>query len=276
MVWDNDVRCPVCESVDRETIRAIPTHPGYTFVRCTHCGMKFYSPRLTEQYVTDNCYRGEEEALRAQHLLDAGVFIGEPECRQQQKAELRSYYRFLLALAVDDFTERNERPPTSLYEIGCSVGWFMDTAKPTIATVHGCDVNTHAVRIGRKAFGHDIDCGAFLKTDVDLSYDLIVALDYIEHTYTPVDDLRRMLEIATPGATLMIKTFLDEFDTHRLYFNPVQHVNHFTSDTLQLALSKAGWNIISFDTQRERVWAQVIALAHKPGIQNEPATQEHQ
>lgn len=263
--WQRDVPCPVCGSGDREPIPRALNEPGYVFVRCRPCGMKFYSPRLRETYMISAYLGGTESKIEAHNLYNTGAFSGKPQGGPDaQKKELRSYYRSLLGLMLAEFDQT--RKPRSLYEAGCNVGWFLSTARETIPVVRGCDANPHAVAIGTVAFGVPIEPGAFLSQKIKDagSYDLVVALDYIEHTYTPVQDLTKMYEIAAPGAVLMLKTFLDELDTNGAYVNPIHHVNHFSASTLRQAVESAGWEIVNFDDQRERVWAQVIVIARKP------------
>ena len=90
-------------------------------------------------------------------------------------------------------------------------------------------------------------------------------LDYIEHTYTPVDDLKKMHEMTSPHGVLILKTFLDELDEKGAYIHPTFHAFHFTEQTLRRALEEAGWNILLFDTERERSLALVTVFAARVG-----------
>ena len=265
VAMESDVACPVCAARDAEPIEQRTF--GCTFVQCRRCGMRYYSPRMTEDYVLATYMHTPDAKAEAENLYCNGVLTGAPEkSPEYQKAAIETYYVDLLGGQAKWFKLHNSREPTSLFETGCAVGWYMKAARDRIlappARVAGCDANPYAAAVARERFGFDVVDGRFshrpVRSEERGSYDLLAAMDYIEHTYTPVEDLRILRDLSAPNGVLILKTFLEEFDTTGSYIHPVFHCNHFTAKTLKLALAEAGWRILEFNDERERVYAQAI------------------
>lgn len=262
-IWESGVACPVCGSGQNRTLREDVKPLGCVFVEC-ECGHRYYSPRLRERHVVETILNGPAAKAEAIRMYETGSFGPLDRTPAEQLAALERYYADLVRIAREHFGRRNGRAPVSLIEAGTCVGWLLKAAQATIPKVCGCDANHFAVEIGRDKLGLDLRAGTFLSLPFDPSYDIIVAMDYIEHTYTPVEDLKKMYALANPGAVLMVKTFLEDLDGSEAYVNAVHHVNHFSAATLKRALVYAGWQVLEFDDQRERYIAQVIVYAGKP------------
>lgn len=271
--WQIDVPCPICGSRNVEKLRQDTTW-NYQFVECCNCSMRYYDRRMAEEYVVARFLHSDAAREEAENMFTNAVMYGKPEgTPEEQKAQLRTYYDFLLGLQTDWFAKENlGSMPRSLLEVGTSIGWFMKFGRERFAAndadlrVRGCDANSFAADLGRERFGFDIFAGTFqaMPAVEGERYDLVTALDYIEHTYTPLEDLRKMQAMANPGGILFIKTFIEEMDSSGSYIHPVFHANHFSARALKLAVERAGWRILEFDDERERVFAQASLFAVKP------------
>jgi hypothetical protein len=194
--YESGVRCDMCGST-----RATPfgPHPAEaaeklrqnwncTFVRCDDCGLQFYSPRLTEDYAVKTFLEGQDAELEANNMADLGVFFGEPQGSPQEQIEsLRVYYTQIFEGLCERFMAIHGRLPTSMFEVGTSVGWFAKAAREYITgkglpfDFAGCDANVFSARNGRTRFGLDIQGSTFSKYEVSPGqlghYDMIVGLD---------------------------------------------------------------------------------------------------
>ncbi|GJD86285.1 GTP 3',8-cyclase [Methylobacterium haplocladii] len=273
LCWETEVPCPVCASRDVDVLRQDQIW-GYQFVSCRNCTTRYYDRRMSERYVINHFLHGDGAREEAINLYENGVMVGEPHgTPDEQKRQLETYYAFLLDLQTRWYRLANHgRDPVSLFEIGTSVGWFLHFARQshdlngTTLRVAGCDANPYAAKVGRSRLNLDLFAGIYQDYDPINSlvkYDLITALDYIEHTYTPLEDLKKMYNMANTGAVLFIKTFIEEMDPNGTYVHPVFHANHFSERSLKLAIEKAGWEVLEFDTERERVFAQASVFAVK-------------
>jgi SAM-dependent methyltransferase len=81
--------------------------------------------------------------------------------------------------------------------------------------------------------------------DLEGGYDLVTAIEVLEHVLDPVAELRRIRSLMRPGGLLLLTTgnaepFADAL-TEWSYVIPEIHVSFFEPATLRLALSEAGF-----------------------------------
>lgn len=265
---EHDIPCPVCSSKSRTNIKEFPGQ-GTWFVQCNDCGMKYYNPRLEEKYLVKNLLVESLLAIEeSKNMFYKGVFFGEPlnNSPEEQKSAIRTYYDGMIREQSNLFRSLNGREPESMFEVGSSVGWYLVAARDGEAKLKGrlagCDANPHSARIGSEGFGIPIFGGVFQdRPDDGFKYDLLTALDYIEHTYTPVPDLHKLRALANPNAVLILKTFVEEHDTAGAYVQPLHHVNHFYGHNLKDAVTRAGWKIHRYDDTAERVYSLATVFA---------------
>jgi hypothetical protein len=92
------------------------------------------------------------------------------------------------------------------------------------------------------------------------SFDVVTAIEVIEHTIDPVGELVRMRELLRPGGLLLMTTgnaapYRKDLSAWR-YVVPDVHVSFFEPSSLAVALDKAGFacEFVGF----RRGWADVI------------------
>lgn len=281
--YETNVACNLCGS-HLHTI--LPKHSNKTaaklrddwkctFVRCNDCGLMFYSPRLSEEYAVTTFLHGNDAQAEAESMASKGVFFGDPISSPEAQIEtLRSYYSHMYDSLSGIFHDIHGRAPTSMFELGSSVGWFAKAALArSIATgmplkYAGVDANIYSAAIGRERMGLDIQGTTFSKYTIShgqrSSYDLLVGLDYLEHTYTPKSDLEKLRTLARPGGVLVIKTFVEDNDAEGTYIHPVFHHYHFTLATLRRIIEDAGWKVANFDDKTEWRYSQVTVIGINP------------
>ncbi len=272
--WEREVQCNLCGGRD---LIALKTDPNWncTFVRCASCGLMFYSPRLRENYVVRRFLSAGDAEGEAHNLFENGLLVGKPETSpEKQKQILQGYYRHILGRHSGWFERINNRKPRSIFEAGASVGWYLKVARDEFLhgasepRARGCDANPFSAEVAKTGFGLDVFGGTLQERPIANAernhFDLIAALDFIEHTYTPRDDLTKLRQLASPGAVMVLKTFLHELDETGAYVHPIFHVHHFTAVTLRKTIEAAGWEVMEFDDQIERTLAQVTVFAKKP------------
>lgn len=228
--------CDLCGSPADELHRRMSIEDAkgtkMNLVECTDCGLRFFSPRPPWKFVGPMV---ADEKEQAQRLFDTGSFLPVQDIAVQ-KANIQSYYTKML----EDATRILGHIPQSMFEVGGLVGWFAVAAsKFGIPLIHGCDLNPHGVRLANEQGIPFVACD-FADYEPSQQYELVVALDYLEHTYRPWQDLQKLAGMIAPGGIFLAKTFLDELDTEREMLAPPTHAIHWTTPVLRSAIERAG------------------------------------
>jgi len=210
-------------------------------VECTNCGLRFFSPRPKWEVVGPLV---ADEKMQAEKLFANCSFFDVQDV-EKQKAIIRSYYWKML----DDVTAVLGHKPTSYFELGGCVGWFAKFARDygVPGPYYGVDINAHAVKLANEHHGCSfVACDFTSYATVRFPFDFIVCQDYLEHTYTPWTDLKRLADMLQPGGVMLLKTFVDELDTKHEMLAPPTHAIHWTTPVLRGAIERAGLTIKSW------------------------------
>jgi SAM-dependent methyltransferase len=208
--------CPVCGSSEfREEIAFSP----FSVLACKACQFFYLSPRLKEETVTkiyqdDNYYNDSSNAGYSDYL--------------EQELALRATYRRFL-----NYLRRNNLSDGDLLEIGCGFGYLLDEAGPYFDKKMGTDFSPGACdaasRVADRVFLGGLD-----QVSSDVSVDVVVALNVLEHTYQPVKFLEEAKSLLKPKGKIIIAVpNMDSFirklmgrnwpsykiPEHTLYFN---------------------------------------------------------
>ncbi len=229
----------------------------HDFVECPGCRLRFYSPRRTFKSLLDCGFGTDEGARKEAETFYKYLSFVPVASREHQEKTLRSYYGNML-----DTVTLRARKLESLFEIGGTIGFFLLLAKERGLVTGGCELNYFAVDVGRQAWGLDgVHKGVFADFVPQRTYDCVTALDYIEHTFTPYDDLKKMYGMLNPGGAVLLKTFLEELDTDRGMVAPPCHSHHFFGDVLRAMIEACGFRITDW---RIDFIEQVQVVAVKP------------
>jgi SAM-dependent methyltransferase len=99
--------------------------------------------------------------------------------------------------------------------------------------------------IAARAREHDIPIGSTLDDEPAGAFDVVTAIEVLEHTLDPLDELRRIRSLLRPGGLLLLTTGNAAPFAQRLtrwpYVIPEIHVSFFEPDTLERALRSAGF-----------------------------------
>jgi 2-polyprenyl-3-methyl-5-hydroxy-6-metoxy-1,4-benzoquinol methylase len=207
-----------------------------TLVECTVCGFRFISPRPKWEVLGPLI---AEENEQAQRLYETGSFLPVSDV-VVQKANVRAYYWQML----EDVRDTMGCVPETMFEVGGNVGWFAKAAAEFgVASIDAVDLNPLAVKLANEQQGipnYHAVAGDFAGFFTTRQHALVVALDYLEHTYTPWQDLQKFAGMMPPGGVFLAKTFLDECDLKHEQLAPPSHTIHWTEKTLRGAVERAG------------------------------------
>lgn len=142
----------------------------------------------------------------------------------------------------------------SIVEIGCSSGGTLNTLKPFVKSVYGCDLDIKAIEFARRNFDINVEVSMYPK-EIPEGCKLFIMSHVLEHVHNPLETLKKIrtmmtpddyLFIAVPGLNMVAKGFYK--NDLRRYFH-IAHVSDFTSSTLINLAGCAGFEVLNIDEE---------------------------
>lgn len=200
-------------------------------VECTDCGLVYASPRPR----ADQLYAS---------YLNASENVRQAVQRKLERKNVMDIHRKHVTTAM----ERLGHPAERLYDMGCGAGTVMMAARELGLEAWGNDVNKAAVDMLREA-GFEARLG--FSSELDLPgghFDIVINFDYLEHSFTPMADLRTCFDIVKPGGIMYLKTLYLDCPAHREKGEAWQlfgagHFYYFTTDVLRRMIEAVGFTI---------------------------------
>jgi 2-polyprenyl-3-methyl-5-hydroxy-6-metoxy-1,4-benzoquinol methylase len=151
-----------------------------------------------------------------------------------------------------DMIERYETKRGRLLDVGCALGFFIDTAHKRGWAVDGVDISEHAVQYARDTLGLPARVGMLEDAGYpQAEFDVLTLWDVIEHVPDPVANLRYcasllkergLIVLSTPDVgSLVAKVAGARWMGYKL---ADEHLYYFSRRTLALALEKAGFELV--------------------------------
>lgn len=206
----------------------------YRLARCRECQYAFVvDPWLDFDKIYDDRYYAGEGA---DPLADYRFELEWP------KRSIRYFEWRGIAKIIADVTGSRD-PSRRWLDFGCGNGGLVQYLRGVCeADAFGFDQGS--ITAEAKARGVPILDAADLDSLAG-SFDVVTAIEVIEHTFDPVAELRRMRAMLRPGGLLFLTTGNAEPFASRLtrwkYVLPEVHISFFEPSTLERALSAAGF-----------------------------------
>jgi SAM-dependent methyltransferase len=235
MVRDStETLCPICgaHTVAAGSKKSSWSGRKFNLRRCPSCGFAFVAnPRTDyEALYNDDYYRGRG----ADPLVD---YMDEVEHREStiRKYEWRGIYRVVSGVMPID-------SKTRWLDYGCGVGGLVEFVRQQGIDAIGFDQGWSLSHLSQSGVPHL--AGAELESRRG-TFDVMTAIEVIEHVTDPVAELATMRSLLRPGGLLFLTTgnaapYRDRLSAWR-YVVPDVHVSFFEPTTLALALDKAGF-----------------------------------
>jgi SAM-dependent methyltransferase len=217
----------------------------YRLARCPNCGFAFVvDPWLDFETIYDLSYYAGQGA---DPLVDYLFELDHPEStiRQYEWHGIATMVRELLA--SNDPIRRHQHPGSASVgrwlDFGCGTGGLVRYLRERgVAEALGFDESpvTEEVRLQGIPVLNAEDLHAQAG-----SFDVVSAIEVLEHTLDPVAELRQMRNLLRPGGLLVYTTGNARPYAHRLtrwrYIVPDIHISFFEPRTLERALAAAGF-----------------------------------
>lgn len=249
--------CPLCGSGARATELVVSDkvwdRPGvFTLSRCEGCSLVYLSsrpPRAEIGFYYKDLYRGD------------GLHF-------EEKLQHSAVARFLNARRFAALASRRApKADESHLDVGCGVGAFLVFLKRrTGARAVGVDVDPNAVE-SAKRHGVEAHAGTLADQSGLGTFATCSMIHFLEHSYDPVDELRRAHALLVPGGAIVVEVPSDDSLARRLfgrYWFPhlaPQHLTLLSRRTLTRALDAAGFRDIRIhDAFAPLVWTSSFVL----------------
>lgn len=264
---------------------AAPQAAGADCGACGHPYTTFYATvRDVEYFTSDDAFTYVQ--CRSCHALS----LANPPIDQLSKIYPSNYYSFQpvgksLALRVKDFLDRRlfrwclgrlPHRPLAVMDVGGGGGYQLSLVRdldPRVTATTVVDLDPDAATIAKK-HGHSYFHGRIEDYESTQRYDLILALNLIEHVAKPLEVLHKLKDCLTPEGLILIKTpNINSLDA-RLFqnsnwggFHCPRHWVLFDKESFLAAASQAGLAPVQFKyTQGAPFWAvSCLAAMQKKG-----------
>lgn len=232
----NDILC----IISKEPTSFLLKKDGYSFYRCSGCGLIFVHP-LPRQEEVKKLY-SKESGYQANKEINAKVI--------KKTKKDRTIIHYLKTII----------PRGKLLDIGASSGNFLFLAKEAGLQAYGIEINQRTGKVAQ-ARGLNVFVGSFENAPFpSQSFDFIFLGDVIEHTPDPRILLEKCKDLLSQNGSLVISTpNLDSLWARLTWFlyklfgipwsvlTPPHHLYQFSEKNLDLLL-------LSYGFRKEKSW----------------------
>ena len=211
----------------------------FNFDQCANCQLVFLNPRVNldnlKNYYTSYYlpYRGSEAWGKYSKLVEGS----------QKKLDLKRVKWVKEMCSVS--------PKSLILDVGCGNPSFLKACQQELnCKTLGIDFSDEGWKEQSTLFkGLDLQVAEIKDLSLNLEPDIITMWHYLEHDYTPLENLTYLKSIAKPSTTLIIE--IPNFDSiSRKKYNEnwagwhtPRHTSLFSPDNIKLLLDKSGWNV---------------------------------
>jgi 2-polyprenyl-3-methyl-5-hydroxy-6-metoxy-1,4-benzoquinol methylase len=236
------VACAVCGADDVSYLHRKATPEGEVFpvVRCRRCSLVYVNPRrrqetLAEIYKKSVYFQGTTEM--ASGYSD---YIGDREIHvmffDQQLATLERHVK-----------------PGKLLDVGCAVGFLLDTARRRGWKTAGVELSEFASNYARSELKLDVKSGTLKGAKYPAgAFDAVMMDDVIEHFGDPEREMREVHRVLKTGGVVLLHTPNAESPWYKLtrkhwvHLKPGEHLYYFSPRTLTQMLEHIGFRVLSW------------------------------
>ena len=236
--------CPICNassivSFIKTTAQMHSSKELFNFDQCANCQLVFLNPRVNldnlKNYYTSYYlpYRGSKAWGKYSKLVEGS----------QKKLDLKRVKRVKEMCSVS--------PKSLILDVGCGNPSFLKACQQELnCKTLGIDFSDEGWKEQSTLFkGLDLQVAEIKDLSLNLKPDIITMWHYLEHDYTPLENLTYLKSIAKPSTTLIIE--IPNFDSiSRKKYNEnwagwhtPRHTSLFSPDNIKLLLDKSGWNV---------------------------------
>jgi SAM-dependent methyltransferase len=236
--------CPTCNTTTigsfiKVSAQMHSSKEWFNFDQCEGCKLAFLNPRVPldqlKNYYTSSYlpYRGAKAWGKYEKLVE----------NSQKKLDLKRVKR------IKDVHHLS--PESLILDIGCGRPSFLKACQQILnCRTFGIDFSDEGWKDEAAHFkGLDLQVGEIQELPSSLYPDVITMWHYLEHDYSPLENLSYLKSISKPSTTLIIE--IPNFDSasSKKYgenwagWHAPRHISLFSPDNIALLLQKSGWKV---------------------------------
>jgi 2-polyprenyl-3-methyl-5-hydroxy-6-metoxy-1,4-benzoquinol methylase len=246
----------------------------YTIMKCKSCGLVFVdeSPNMTElkDIYSKGYYFGRDECGYKDYAKDSRPFkpsfysrivslIKKPNRLKRIYNNIVKYFKPKEIKSRDmKLINKYFSRPGRLLDVGCAMGYFLDTARNDGWDVTGVEISDYASSYARDELKLNVFNGELERLIQDEkigihTFDVVTLWDTLEHVCDPKSLLRAAYSVLKEDGMLFLSTLNIDSLTARQqrnqwhYFRPPKHLFYFSEKTLKRYLAEAGFEVVLDD-----------------------------
>ncbi len=207
-------------------------------VKCAGCGLIYMNERLPIEALRD--------IYSQDYFKSPGSYEIGYDDYQSNRAEIRK--TFIKRLETLEKLHGGKRGKS--LDVGCAMGFFVETAKEKGWQAEGVDISEYCAEYAKS---QGLKVTASILKDFQCepeTFDLVTMWDYIEHSTTPMDDLKKAFQLLKKGGLLALATPdissipAKVFKANWMGFKEHEHLFYFSTEILKKMLQSAGFEIL--------------------------------
>jgi SAM-dependent methyltransferase len=259
--WE-EPRCLLCNSRDAAMLIEAPDPLAgtgglwFAITQCQDCGLCYTNPRPSADSISQ--------------------FYPDDYAPHHKSPKRARWWRW--PLAGQGRHKNLERIPLTgqarLLDFGCGSGAFLLRMHQRGWNVTGLDVSEHIVQRIRTDLGLNALTGSLPHPELaESSFEVITMRHSLEHVHQPLTVLRAAHRLLVPGGKLIVAVPNIDSLPYKWFgqcwrgLELPRHLSHFTPDTLQLILARAGFDVGPVRMVRHPSWFRTSArrASRRPG-----------
>ncbi len=236
--------CPICNataigSFIKTTAQMHSNKKLFNFDQCAECKLVFLNPRVPldqlKNYYTSHYlpYRGAKAWGKFEYLVESS----------QRMLDLKRVKRVRDAHIISS--------KSLILDVGCGKPSFLKAcAQKLICQTMGIDFSDEGWKDQSAHFEElNLQVAEIKDLPSSLQPDVITMWHYLEHDYTPLENLRYLKSIAKPSTTLIIEVPNFDSTSRKKYgkdwagWHTPRHISMFSPDNVESLLQKSGWKV---------------------------------
>lgn len=235
---------------------------GFNYVICKNCSLIYLNPRPDKNEIIK--YYPEDYAPYQKSI-------------KEEKNRLIKIMRFHNVSKKRIWIEKNCKLTSgTILDVGCSTGIFLNEMQEKGWKAVGVEISQFAGDYAKKKFNLDVKIGEFEENDFAArSLDVITFWDVLEHTFSPIKQIRLSNHFLRNNGFLIINipnwNSFDRklFNRFWVGFDPPRHLYIFTEEVLTRILQENGFEVIKKQCFISSYFGFIITLENIISARNE-------